>query len=67
MDAKIFNCDLCGRSFPHTAQGAGLTNKELYVARWIPLGGKIFCEQCAVSALAVAVEAILARPSSDNP
>ena len=66
MDTKIFNCDLCGRSFPHTAQGASLTDKELYVARWIPLGGKIFCEHCAVRALAMAVE-ILARPFSDNP
>jgi hypothetical protein len=67
MDAKIFNCDLCGHSFPHQAQGASLTDKELYVARWIPLGGKIFCEVCAVKALAKAVDIIIDRPKSDNP
>jgi hypothetical protein len=67
MDARFFKCDLCQRPFPNWVQGANPTVEELYAAHWIPLGGKIFCEVCAVRALALAVELITSRPGPDNP
>ena len=55
-------CYLCEIPFPNNPEDGGtkvLTNKDLYAARWAPLQDQIYCPECIVRAMAMAIDTIL--------